>query len=330
MAEGRMMAKPEGEPKRRRRGALRPLVILGVILVLVAGGGWAYVHFWLSRPVGKGPAGPKVPREAFQSVWTPGKVVLLGVGDSVTDGFGATEGFSYFERLVSDPPGEFGPMKGICLSQVLPGLQAKNIAVSGSNSLQHVKHLGKLTPFPSDVLGLVVMTTGGNDIIHNYGRTPPQEGAMFGATLAQAEPWIEAFEKRLDGMVRSLKDLFPGGCHIFLANIYDFTDGSGEVGSAIPPFLAVEIPHWPDAAAVLRAYNNAIARCCEKHDSVHRVNVHDEFLGHGIHCRKFWRDTYRSEDPHYWYHENFEDPNDRGYDAIRRLFLLEMIRVLCL
>ena len=33
-------------------------------------------------------------------------------------------------------------------------------------------------------------------------------------------------------------------------------------------------------------------------------------------------------DPYCWYHVNLEDPNERGYDAIRRLFLIEMARVL--
>ena len=32
--------------------------------------------------------------------------------------------------------------------------------------------------------------------------------------------------------------------------------------------------------------------------------------------------------PHYWYFNNLEDSNDRGYDAIRRLFLNEMVKVL--
>ena len=42
---------------------------------------------------------------------------------------------------------------------------------------------------------------------------------------------------------------------------------------------------------------------------------------------QFWRKFYRAEDPHYWYFENLEDPNERGYDAIRRLFLIEMTKV---
>jgi hypothetical protein len=51
------------------------------------------------------------------------------------------------------------------------------------------------------------------------------------------------------------------------------------------------------------------------------VPVHDTFLGHGIHCRKFWRPNFRAADPCYWYLDNIEDPNDRGYDALRRVFL---------
>ncbi len=121
-------------------------------------------------------------------------------------------------------------------------------------------------------------------------------------------------------MVERLRDAFPGGCHVFLANIYDPTDGTGSTGST-------GLPPWPDALPVLRAYNQIIARCADRHDFVHLVDIHEPFLGHGIHCTKFWTAHYRSSDPHYWYAPNIEDPNDRGYDAIRRLFLLRMIEV---
>jgi hypothetical protein len=165
------------------------------------------------------------------------------------------------------------------------------------------------------------MTTGGNDIIHNYGSTPPREGAMYGATLAQAKPWIANFEKRLDEMIDIFNERFPGGCQVFLADIYDPTDGVGDAANA-------GLPAWPAAMAVLDAYNEVIRRCCQKRPNVHLVPVHDEFLGHGIHCREPWRTHYRSADPHYWYFTNLEDPNERGYDAIRRLCLIEMAKVI--
>jgi lysophospholipase L1-like esterase len=237
------------------------------------------------------------------------------MGDSVTAGFGASTGHSYFDRLIENPSDEFPEMRGICLKAVLPNLRWTNLSMSGSTSLQHVRtQLPRLVAQASNILGMVVITTGGNDIIHNYGRTPPAEGAMFGATLAQAQTWIERFELRLDAMVKSIEEKFPGGCHIFLANIYDPTDGTGNA-------RRVGLPAWPDSMSILDAYNRIIAQCAAKHSSIHLVNIHDPFLGHGLYCSQFWRHCYSKEDPHYWYHDNLEDPNDRGYDALRRIFL---------
>lgn len=299
---------------RRRRLVL--LISAGLLLVLT---GLAYRHYWLSLPMGEGPAGPPVAKEAFGKTWTPRKVLLLGVGDSVTAGFGVAQSHSYFGRLVANPPDEFSDMQGICLSAVLPNLEARNIAVSGSTSLDHVAHLrDRLEVQDQDTFGLVVMTTGGNELIHSYGRMPPREGAMYGATLEQARPWIANFEERLEEMIDLLEERFSGGCIIFLADIYDPTDGIGDAANA-------GLPAWPEGLSIHRAYQEVIHRCAAARESVYLVPMHQAFLGHGIHCRQFWRDCYRSEDPHYWYSWNLEDPNIRGYDAIRRLFLNEMV-----
>ncbi len=282
----------------------------------------AYHRFWLSRPMGEGPAGPAVPRAPFGRIWTHRSALLVGLGDSITAGFGASERHSYFDLLLTNAPDDRPDLRGICLSAVLPDLRATNLGWSGSTSLQHAQtSLRRLTPQPSNVLGVVVLTTGGNDLIHNYGRTPPAEGAMYGASCAQAQPWIDAFGRRLDEMIDRITAAFPGGCHIFLANIYDPTDGVGDLPRA-------GLPGWRDGLAILEAYNRIIAECASRHRHVHIVNLHDAFVGHGIHCRQFWRARYRAEDPHYWYFTNLEDPNDRGYDAIRRLFLIEIANVL--
>jgi hypothetical protein len=165
-----------------------------------------------------------------------------------------------------------------------------------------------------------VITTGGNDLIHDYGRTKPREGAMFGATRAEAAPWVENFEKRLEDMLHQVASKFPGGCWIFLADIYDPTDGEGDVDRA-------GLPRWLDGIAIHTAYNVAIARCAVRVPEVRLVQLHDAFRGHGIHCAQFWKRYYHRNDPHYWYFINLEDPNDRGYDAARRVFLNAMIDV---
>jgi hypothetical protein len=296
--------------------------LLGLLIIAVAilGTAAAYIEFHFHLPEGTGPAGPEVLAEPFQRPWTNRKILLLGVGDSVTAGLGSTRGHSYFERLVQNPDDEFENMRGRSLSAAFHNLTIRNLAVSGSNSLQHVESIReKLARQSEDVFGLVVMTTGGNDLIHWYGRSPPKEGAMYGATLDQAQLWIDNYENRLDEMFALLRDRFPGGCLVFIADIYDPSDGQGDPESAF-------LPAWPDVLAIHAAYNEAIHRAASRHPQVRVVSVYETFLGHGIHCRQFWRPHYRSKDPHYWYAPNLEDPNNRGYDAIRRVFLNAMVK----
>jgi lysophospholipase L1-like esterase len=298
----------------------RRLWILAAVGGLLIAGSAFYIQYFLTRPIGQGPAGPTVDSEPFQHVWTDRRVKVLGLGDSITAGLGADRiEHSFFNRLVANPDDEFAEMQGICLSAVLPNLAHENLAVSGSTSREHAVAIEeRLAEHDPEVFGLVVMTTGGNDLIHSYGRLPPRECAMYGATLAEAQPWIAAFEQRLSKMLDMIESRFPGGCEIFLADIYDPTDGVGDAPS-------VYLPHWPDGLAIHAEYNHAINRCAAERPNVHIVPLHAAFLGHGSHCRQFWRSTYDVDDPYYWYFDNIEDPNDRGYDAIRRVFLNEVV-----
>ncbi len=281
----------------------------------------AYAYYFILPPtMGDGPAGPPVPGEPFETVLSERPVVLLGLGDSVTAGYGASPGKAYLNRLFANPSDEFDDLRGLNLKRWFPNLVLENHAVSGSNSEECLeKQLPALKPYPVDTLGVVCLTTGGNDLIHFYGRTPPREGAMYGATLAEAGPWIENYGERLETILGGIRRLFPGGCQIFLANIYDPSDGVGDPEAA-------RLPPWPDMLALLTAYNDIIRQTADQYEKVWLVDMHGVFLGHGVHARQFWRDHYDAEDPHYWYYENLEDPNDRGYDALRRVFLLAMIQ----
>lgn len=319
-------------PAPAKSGQQKRLVWLAVFGLVVIGAGLLYRYFWYARPVGSGPAGPTVPAERFEHsrehehehYWSDRKVLLVGIGDSVTAGYGASPGMGYFDRLVDNPRNEFAEMEGRCLSAVLPNLMHRNLALSASNSLECLDELvPKLGVQDEDTFGVIVMTTGGNDIIHHYGRSEPREGGMYGATWDQAQPWIANFRARLDSIIDKIDEKFPGGCQFFIANIYDPTDGVGDVEHA-------GLPRWPDGLKILDEYNRIIAAAAnsERHKNVRLVDVHGLFLGHGIHCLKFWLPHYDAKDPHYWYWDNLEDPNDRGYDALRRLFLKEMAEAL--
>ena len=305
----------------------RRRILQGVVLAICAAvfAVVAYVQLHRATPrhtVGSGPAGPPVPREPWTRTWSTRPVLLVGLGDSVTAGFGAPPPESYFNRLAANPANEFPELREICLRSVFPNLKTLNLSISGTISQEHVdEQLPKLPKADAETLGLIVMTTGGNDLIHSYGRNPPIEGAMFGATWEQARPWVANYEKRLDRMFERIVAAFPGGCRIFIADIYDPTDGVGDIESA-------GLPPWPDGERILQAYNQAIRGSASRFPQVRIVPMHDAFLGHGMHCTQRWNRHYRPEDPGYWYYTNLEDPNSRGYDAIRRLFLLEMAKVL--
>ncbi len=295
-------------------------LVMAVVVVALLFGGILYFNIYL--PQGKGPAGPHVPAEPFSHIWSEQPILLLGIGDSITDGFGARDGFSYFQRLIKNPEGDSPDISGKNLSAVFPNIEALNISVSGSNSLRHLKDIEQFPPQPADLIGIVVMTSVGNDLILNYGRRPAEEGAMYGAIMEQAKGWIENYRQRMDLMVRMIKDKFPGGCEIFLANIYDPSDGTGDTKE-----FFTGLPAWPDGLAMLAEYNKIISDCAARYDYVHLIDIHTPFMGHGIHCRRFWIKHYRWSDPTYWYYMNIEDPSERGYDCVRRVFLLKMIEV---
>lgn len=296
----------------------------GVALLVLSFAAWYTLAGRYEHPVGSGPAGPSVSPQAFSCVWSTQKHVLIGIGDSITAGYGASDGRGYFDLLVKSDDGACPDMKGIDLSHVLPNLTTYNYGISYTTSDQHlIDQVPSVQKYPRNVKGIVVITSGGNDLIHDYGRATPRDGAMYGCTYEQALEWTPSFRKRLRGIINGVNHRFPGGCEIFLANIYDPTDGAGDIHNA-----NVVLPKWLDAEKSLNLFNRTIAEVCKEYPNVHLVDIHAQFLGHGIHCTNPWGKYYREDDPHYWYFANLEDPNDRGYDAIRRTFLIEMARVL--
>jgi lysophospholipase L1-like esterase len=296
----------------------------GLILCVVFVVAWYFLLGRFKHPIGKGPAGPRVAIDSFQKAWSTNHFVLIGIGDSVTAGFGASEKHGYFEMLLQNDDATCPDMQGRDLRHALPNLESQNLSVSYTVSEEHLKdQVPSVKPHSPEVRGIVVITTGGNDLIHDYGRSAPRDGAMYGCSYEQALQWKESFRTRLKAILDGVMAKFPGGCEVFLANIYDPTDGVGDIEHA-----NLLLPKWPEGLNVLPLFNEIIAETCRSYTNVHLVDFHAAFLGHGIHCTDRRNEYYRKEDPHYWYFDNLEDPNDRGYDAIRRLFLAQMSKVL--
>ena len=301
------------------------LLLLLSFLALLVGIAW-----WFHLPMGSGPAGPAIPEAPFRQVWSTQPVLVVGMGDSITTGFGAGgKRYGYFNMLITSPPDDIADMRGKDLSRVFPGIRVMNIADNASSSGYHLRsQLPRIPPQPKEVLGLVFLTTGGIDLIHNYGKTAPKDEAIYGATYAQGVAYAKKFRQRLELLLDGIRAKFAGKCHIFLANIYDPTDGVGDVESVHPLLRLVQkLPPWPDGLKLLALWNRHLREAAQARDYVHFVDIHTVMLGHGIHCRDKSNPHYHSQDPHYWYFFNLEDPNRRGYDAIRRMFLQKVTAV---
>lgn len=315
------------EEKKARWYHLRKsfLAVLALILLAIF-----VVAWWYHLPMGSGPAGPKVAAQPFNSVWHEGQVLFVGMGDSITTGFGAGgSAYGYFNLLLQTPADDVADMKGKNLSKVFPNAAVVNLATNSSSSGLHLRsqlpQLAKQTPA---VMGIIFLTTGGIDLIHSYGSYPPRDEAIYGASYSKALEFGKKFRQRLEQLLDGIKQKFPGGCHIFLGNIYDPTDGVGDIQNVHPLLrLVKKLPPWPDGLKVLALWNRHLKEAAAAKDFVHLVDIHGVMLGHGIHCRDKNNPYYDPEDPYYWYYINLEDPNRRGYDAVRRAFLNTMIPV---
>lgn len=301
--------------------SLRPGIIALASLLLLS----AWFIARIPAPMGRGPAGEQVSASAFENSWTDRPVVIVSIGDSVSTGYGAPPGLGYFDLIRENADETYPEMTGRDLSQVLPDIKVVRKASNSSNSMDHLRVIQSLPEYSPEAFGIICITTGGIDLIHYYGKSNPVEGAMYGAPWEQAEPWIDAYRERLDSMVETLASKFPGGCAVMLATIYEPTDGVGDVENAGPLFW---LPAWPDGKRIHTAFNDALKDCSAKHEYVHIVDVHETMLGHGIHCRDKVNENFDSADPSYWFYYNLEDPNQRGYDAIRRVFLNAIINAL--
>ena len=286
----------------------------------------ALVTWWIFRPappMGSGPAGPDVDAAAFAQPWRTQPVLLVSLGDSVSTGFGAPPGQGFPRLMIRNVDAVYPEMAGRDLASVLPELAHHALAANSTNSIEHKQEIERIPIQDANTFGIVTMTCGGIDLIHSYGKFRPKEGAMYGATLEEAMPWIASYEERLDAMMQLLVERFPGGLAVFMATIYDPTDGVGDIENAGPHFW---LPPWPDGLEILRRFNDAIRSVTARHDFAYVADVHGTMLGHGIHCEDEDNPHHDPDDPGYWYYRNLEDPNPRGHDAIRRVFLNAMAK----
>lgn len=237
----------------------------------------------------------------------PARVVFLG--DSITAGNGASKNKLDYVHLLqensddtwsgfteADFVGAWGAAPEV-VDESVPGATTASLAYGQLDDVTEV--LG------DSVSGhtAVVVTIAGNDV----------QGILFNPE--DVEETIEGIEENLAVMYDYFGDTerFPDGASIYLANVYEPSDG---VGQAEECFGGLNLT---SALASLEAVN-AATRAQAEERGVAWLDMHGHFLGHGYHGDESDNPYYTADDASLWFDADCIHPNDRGHHEIRRLF----------
>jgi lysophospholipase L1-like esterase len=176
--------------------------------------------------------------------------------------------------------------------------------------------------FPEDTRDrttLVVMTVGGNDI-----SSITQDG-IDGVPVDDIWMDVRAFVQLLEDAVAWFREpgRFPGGVYIVFANMYEFTDATGDVSACPAAGLAGFGAEWKDPTALADMVvwaNEQYMRIAVESGS-DMIFMLEEFCGHGYQRDNPMSPCYRGPGTELWFDLTCIHPNPAGHDAITDMFM---------
>lgn len=173
-------------------------------------------------------------------------------------------------------------------------------------------------PETRDRRTLFVMTIGGNDV-----SSITQDG-LEGATPEELWAETEEFVGLMRDAMRWVRapDRFPNGVHVIFANMFEFTDGTGDITACPAAGLAGFGAEWDDpmllADMVVWANEQFMSIAVEY--AVDMIFMLEHFCGHGFNFDDPASPCYRGPDAELWFDLTCIHPNPAGHRAITALF----------
>jgi lysophospholipase L1-like esterase len=176
--------------------------------------------------------------------------------------------------------------------------------------------------FPPETLAkrtLVIMTVGGNDL------ASLTQDAINGASQAElqatTEQWIATMREAVAWF--RAPGRFPNGVFVVLANIPEFTDGTGEVQACDMSGLAGfsdPVPYPLELAdVVFSADEQYLSIAVEQ--QVDMIFMFEQFCGHGFNCDEPSAPCYRGPGQSRWFDLTCIHPNPEGHSQLANMFL---------
>lgn len=228
------------------------------------------------------------------------KVVYLG--DSVTAGTPPTlPGDFYRNRLTEKLKKKFGA--GIEVESCAKWGARTDDLIEGGKQLEYC--------FPKGVeqkKTLVVMTNGGNDI-HAWAKDKLSSSAAMAAAdealvhLRTAVEWLKSPAH------------FPNGSYVVFANVYEYTDTSGDLSSCPAATLAGMEGSWPDGKPAIVHFEEGFMKIAVE-TKTDLMFLLEHFCGHGYKSDDPSLQCYRGPKAKRWFDATCIHPTPDGHEQI--------------
>jgi lysophospholipase L1-like esterase len=228
---------------------------------------------------------------------------LVFLGDSITQGTPPT-GMADFYRTVL----------GEAMTQDFPGLEVVECANNGDQIADLLNtQIPMCFPGPEPKKTLVVLTIGGNDYRAWAENNYTQEQA-----LADADALAAALQTSIEWF-REDPARFPAGVEVVFGGVYEFTDGTGELGSCPGAQFIGLPPMYTEGAPALAHLAEQYVRIAVE-TQTDFVFMLESFCGHGYKRDDSNSSCYLGTDAELWFDISCIHPNPTGHHALAGLF----------
>lgn len=172
-----------------------------------------------------------------------------------------------------------------------------------------------------DLRTLIVLTIGGNDIASITKNGTPSGGS----TLAEVTAQTAAFVGLLDDTLAWIRTpgRFPNGVFVVMANMFEFTDGTGDVDSCPAASLAGFDEPWsnPQDLEDLVVWANEQFMRITVDYGADIIFMLESFCGHGYHHDDPTNRCYRGPNAERWFDASCIHPTPTGHGVIADMFM---------
>ena len=165
---------------------------------------------------------------------------------------------------------------------------------------------------------LVIMTMGCNDMFELA--QDAQEGSAADALLTEVDQAVDYLEDAIAWFQESESSRFPAGVQIIFGNVYEYTDGTGDMDSC--PAASIvgfeqDLPQLRDAYISINEQYLELAVASQ----TDLIFMLENFCGHGFHAGESDNECFRGEDAETWFDGTCIHPNPEGHAQIAQMFM---------